>query len=40
LQSQFRVATAVCNALFWLSLGVASGFAFRKLVAGNARAQA
>jgi cobalt transporter subunit CbtA len=38
LQSQFRVATTICNALFWLSLGVASGFAFRKLVAGNARA--
>jgi cobalt transporter subunit CbtA len=40
LQSQFRVATTVCNALFWLSLGVASGIAFRKLVADRARAQA
>ncbi len=36
LQSQFRVATTVCNALFWLSLGVASGVAFRKLVVGHA----
>jgi cobalt transporter subunit CbtA len=40
LQSQFRLATTVCNALFWLSLGIASGIAFRKLVAGHARAAA
>ncbi len=40
LQSQFRLATTVCNALFWLSLGLASGIAFRKLVAGNPRARA
>jgi cobalt transporter subunit CbtA len=38
LQSQFRLATTVCNALFWLSLGLASGFAFRKLVVGSVRA--
>jgi len=40
LQSQFRLATTVCNALFWLSLGIASGIAFRKLVTGHARAAA
>jgi cobalt transporter subunit CbtA len=40
LQSQFRVATAVCNAVFWVALGVASGVAFRKLVLGGARARA
>jgi cobalt transporter subunit CbtA len=38
LQSQFRMATTVCNALFWLSLGVASGIAFRKWVVRSARA--
>jgi cobalt transporter subunit CbtA len=38
LQSQFRLATTVCNALFWLSLGLASGMAFRKWVVGSARA--
>jgi cobalt transporter subunit CbtA len=32
LQSQFRIATTVCNAAFWVALGVASGAAFRKLV--------
>lgn len=36
LQSQFRMATAICNAVFWLALGVASGTAYRKLVAGAA----
>lgn len=35
LQSQFRLATTVCNALFWLSLGLASGIAFRKWVVGS-----
>jgi cobalt transporter subunit CbtA len=40
LQSRFRLATAVCNAIFWLSLGVASGIAFQKLVAGSARSRA
>jgi cobalt transporter subunit CbtA len=40
LQSQFRVATTVCNAVFWLALGLASGVAFRKLVAGGSRADA
>jgi len=40
LQNQFRVATAVCNAIFWLSLGVASGIAFQKLVGGGARSRA
>jgi cobalt transporter subunit CbtA len=40
LQSQFRLATTVCNALFWLSLGLASGIAFRKWVVGSASARA
>lgn len=40
LQSQFQVATAVCNAVFWVALGVASGVAFRKLVVSGSRAQA
>ena len=31
LQSQFRLATTVCNAVFWVSLGVTSAFMFRKL---------
>jgi cobalt transporter subunit CbtA len=39
LQSHFRVATTVCNAVFWLALGVASGVAFRKLVASGSRAE-
>jgi len=32
LQQQFRLATTVCSALFWLSLGIASSAAFRKVV--------
>jgi cobalt transporter subunit CbtA len=40
LQSRFRLATTVCNAIFWLSLGVASGGAFRRLVVGGARSRA
>jgi cobalt transporter subunit CbtA len=40
LQSQFRLATTVCNAVFWLSLGLTSGIAFQKLVVGGARARA
>lgn len=40
LQSQFRVATTLCNAAFWLSLGVASSFAFRKIFAAGAAARA
>jgi cobalt transporter subunit CbtA len=41
LQSQFRLATTVCNALFWLSLGLASGMAFRKwVVVGSSSARA
>ena len=40
LQSQFRLATTVCNALFWLSLGLASGIAFRKwVVVGSSSAR-
>ena len=39
LQSQFRLATTVCNALFWLSLGLASGMAFRKWVVGSSSAR-
>ena len=37
LQSQFRVATTVCNGIFWVALGVASGIAFRKWVVGGSR---
>jgi cobalt transporter subunit CbtA len=40
LQSQFRLATTICNALFWLSLGLASGMAFRKWVVGSSSARA
>jgi len=40
LQSQFRLATTVCNAIFWLSLGLASGGAFRKWVVGGTRSRA
>ena len=40
LQSQFRLATTVCNALFWLALGLASGMAFRKWVVGSSSARA
>jgi len=32
LQSQFRLATTLCNAIFWVVLGIASSFAFRRLV--------
>jgi cobalt transporter subunit CbtA len=35
LQSRFRLATAFCNAVFWLSLGVASGITFQKWVVGG-----
>jgi cobalt transporter subunit CbtA len=35
LQSQFRLATTVCNGVFWVCLGLASAVAFRRLVAGN-----
>jgi cobalt transporter subunit CbtA len=40
LQSQFRVATTIANAVFWLALGITSGVAFRKLVSVGTRAQA
>lgn len=40
LQSQFRVATTVANAAFWLALGVTSGAMFRKLVTTGSRATA
>jgi len=40
LQSQFQVATTVCNAVFWVALGVASGVAFRRLVGSGSRAPA
>jgi len=40
LQSQFRVATTVANAAFWLALGVASAVMFRKLVTTGSRAPA
>jgi cobalt transporter subunit CbtA len=35
LQTRFRWASTFCNAIFWLSLGVASGVMFRKWVAGR-----
>jgi cobalt transporter subunit CbtA len=37
LQTQFRLATTVSNALFWLALGLASAWTFRRL--GLAQAQ-
>ena len=40
LQSQFRAATTVANAAFWLTLGVASAAMFRKLVTTGSRAPA
>jgi cobalt transporter subunit CbtA len=40
LQSHFRLATTLCNAAFWLSLGVASSIAFRKLFVGVTRSRA
>jgi cobalt transporter subunit CbtA len=40
LQSRFRLATTVCNAVFWLSLGLTSGGMFRKLVGEDARSRA
>lgn len=40
LQSQFRVATAVCNGAFWLLLGFVSSIAFRKFVAADVRFKA
>jgi cobalt transporter subunit CbtA len=40
LQSQFRVATTIANAAFWLALGMASGAMFRKLVTTGSRAPA
>ena len=32
LQSQFRLATTVCNGIFWLVLGLSSAAAYRRLV--------
>jgi cobalt transporter subunit CbtA len=32
LQSQFRLATTMCNGIFWLCLGAASAVVFRKVV--------
>jgi cobalt transporter subunit CbtA len=40
LQSQFRVATTVANAAFWLALGVASAVMFRKLVTTGSQSPA
>ena len=37
LQSQFRLATTLCNAAFWLALGVASSVAFQKIFVAHAR---
>ena len=39
LQGQFRLASTFCNALFWLSLGIASSVVFRKLVPPNTHAR-
>lgn len=36
LQSQFRIATTLSNAVFWLALGLSAVAAFRRLVARNA----
>lgn len=36
LQSQFRVASTLSNAVFWVALGFASSFAFRKWVRRDA----
>jgi len=38
LQTQFRLATTVSNALFWLALGVAATATFRKLSRAEANA--
>jgi cobalt transporter subunit CbtA len=40
LQSRFRLATTLCNGVFWIALGLASGIAFRKLVVGGTRTAA
>jgi cobalt transporter subunit CbtA len=39
LQSRFRLATIFCNAVFWLSLGLASSIVFRKMVPVSAHAR-
>ena len=39
LQSQFRLAATLCNAFFWVVLGIATSFAFRRLVLVNNPAQ-
>ncbi len=39
LQSQFRLASTLCNAAFWLSLGVASSIAFKKIFVAGAQAR-
>lgn len=35
LQSQFRVAATLSNAIFWLLLGLVSSFAFRRMTQGR-----
>ena len=37
LQTQFRVASALSNAVFWILLGLASSYAFRKWVGAHVR---
>jgi cobalt transporter subunit CbtA len=37
LQSQFRVATTVCNGIFWLTLGWSSAFFYQKLFLAKIR---
>jgi cobalt transporter subunit CbtA len=39
LQSRFRVATTLCNAAFWVVLGIFTSLGFEKLGVGNARAK-
>ena len=39
LQSRFRLATTLCNAAFWVVLGIITTIAFRKLGVGNASAK-
>ena len=39
LQTHFRVATSICNALFWAALGVFTTLSFRKFGLAGTRAQ-
>jgi cobalt transporter subunit CbtA len=39
LQSHFRIATTVCNAVFWVALGISTTLTFRKLGLAGTRPQ-